>query len=202
MAVFQDAFTGGFQLSWTPITGGLSVVADRVRVTTVNVSSYSRADHDVGSADMYAKVVIPTLANTGTGTPRTVGVCARCDAAGAVTFYHARLNFSATLGYLYQLYQVVTGTFTQLGSNVVVTPSFPETLQLDCSGSLITLRRNTEGIIALTNTVIPTGSRGGIRLFDVDDAANAEGDSFETGDLVLPVPGVGPQGGSRATRSR
>ena len=180
-----DSTTLGPDLSWTEISNDLQVVSNRARCVNLNVNSYARADAAVAGSDMYARMTVTTFPATGAGTTnRAAGVCARCDASGAVTFYMARVIHLLASGFNYQLFKLVAAAPTQLGSNVPVTLSLPEVIQIECLGSTIICRRNGVSVIAANDTAIPTGLRGGIRLFEFENVANTEIDSFEVGDVA------------------
>lgn len=184
-----DSTTLGPTLTWTEVAGNLQTVSNQVRCVTANVSSYARADADVATVDHYVELNVVTLLDDSNASARSIGVCCRCISTAVSTFYHLRtIHLSAGTRVL-QLYKFVTGSATQLGSNVAITLSLPSRLRVQASGSSIAGSGNggATTVGPSTDTAITTNTRGGIRVFDALVVSDCEGDAFEVGDLAAPA---------------
>ncbi len=125
--------------------------------STVNTAVY-RYNSAPPSAD-YEVAVDLYIVDTDTSTDS--GVIARASSS-AQTFYMARYK----PGTGFQLYKIVTGTTTQLGSNYSATYTAGQTvrLRLRCNGSAIEVYRDAEGspLISATDTAITAAGYPGL----------------------------------------
>ena len=169
MAQFaSDVFTGteGTELStysgsWTKITGttgNMEIASNRLRQSSTTSAGYYHsgtpvsADYSV-SCDLYNP--------SGGASLNATGVVGRCSTS-ATTFYHARSNIDNL-----QLYKCITGTFTQLGSNVTksISSSTSYGLVLEMVGTTIKVYWNGSGSASITQTdsSITAAGKSGIR---------------------------------------
>lgn len=189
-AAFADGFAGdgdvpGADLNFTEVSGDFDRVGGRLRLGTASTGTrrYARAEHDVASVDMLARLVVPTLATPSTGTNRA-GPCCRF-AAAATTCYQAELLKGTTdvTTANQQLGRTVAGTFTIIGSaTLIVTPALPHTIECKANGSTIKGFRDGVEIHSGTDTNITTGTRGGIIM--QGSVGGAEVDDFFTREIA------------------
>ena len=155
--------------SWTETAGDIDIVSNEALIQATEASA--RAESDLSSDDHYAQVVITEHAND-------PGVNCRFNPAASNTYYHWRLEGDP--GNNLQLFQRVTGTFTQEGSDVVDSSSAPYTLKVSADGS--TIKGYIGGVekISETNVNITGYLRTGIRGNGIGDTYN----DFEAADLA------------------
>jgi hypothetical protein len=117
----------------------------------------------------------------------TVGPICRKDSTATLTFYAMRLARTASGGVYTandaQLFKFVSGTATQLGSDVSVTPSLPDPLKIYASGS--TIKSYYDGVErhSQTDSAISSGLRCGLRLV-VGNGVAWRGDDWNAADLA------------------
>lgn len=155
--------------------------------TSATISILHRYDSDVSSTDHECSVSwVSDSFNLASGNG-TVGTLVRKDSSSTLTFYTGRLNRTGN-GTSYtannsQLFKFVSGTPTQLGSDVSVTPSLPDPIKTYCSGS--TIKNYYDGVEkhSQTDTAITSGVRGGIRCNTLSGVA-WRGDDWSIADLA------------------
>lgn len=143
-------------------TGTAQIAANRVRANSTTNSAYihsgvpASADYSV-SCDQWM-----TEADGG-GNGINVAVCARMDAA-ANTLYMARYLGGTTDAW--QLYKIVAGTATLLGSSAAATlAATAYALKLEVIGSAIKVyvSGGTTAVISVTDTAVTAAGKAGIR---------------------------------------
>lgn len=170
--------------SWSELgTGRLDIVSLAAKHAFQGSQSVNRADSDLSSADHYAQW---SQTIRGGGSTTGGGPMVRKDSSSTLTYYHMRLMGSGSDNV--ELYKVVAGTFTQLGSDTSVAVSLPDPLRLTCSGSSIKATYDGVDKITQTDTAIASGTRCGIRSQE-SSASFASFDDFEAGDVT---PSGGP----------
>lgn len=177
--------SGGW--SWSDLAGDWQIVSNEARANSTNTQDAARADSDLSSSDVSAVTQITRLIGPGSGVSRNAtGPMARKDSSATLTYYHCRLAIG-TSNVVAQLYKVVGGAFTQLGSDVTVTYSAPDEITLECNGSSIAMIRGGSSIISMTDTAISSGVRTGMRAFNSTGMAAADRcmvDNFSAEDLI------------------
>lgn len=166
--------TLGPDLTWTETTGDLDVVSNRAQSTAS--FSEARAEHDVGSADMYAEVVC--YLNGGTTSNDNCRVLVRFDAS-ARTHYGLLIRTASTGGNHLQIYKRTSGAFASLLEGVGSAMVDGDVLRFEVSGTSLVGKVNGATVISTTDSSISTGSRGGIAT----QLTNVQIDNFEVGAL-------------------
>lgn len=203
-AVYVELFGGtgagmGADLTWTESEGGLKRVGDDLRVETVGTAGRGRAEHDTDSSNTRTFLEIVTWAST-TNT-RDAMVFGRMTSSSLTDGYGVRrIEFSGSGGTLLQFQKVVSGSFSNLASQQVVTSVLNpnERIQVECEGSTIRgyLGRTTGGEVhsnptlyfTVTDTSIATGTRGGVRMRTTNSETILECDNFDHRDFVGTPP--------------
>lgn len=140
------------------------------------LDSVARADADLSSANHAVQASV--TAQVATSNP---GVLARFSASVSNTYYMWR---DSNDGNVQQLFKRVTGTFTQIGSNVAGTPAPPFTLRLTVSGSSLEGLLDGVSKITQTDTAITGNVRTGLR----DNVLGTKLDNFSADDLAVAAP--------------
>jgi hypothetical protein len=177
---------GGLGANWTTTT---SEVAPSIISNECDFSA-----NDTGARytaiswpnDQYAQVTIGSVVSPVVG--EGVGVACRI-ASAAKTHYLIQGNTNET-----RLYKVVSGAFTQLGSDGVAVAA-ADVLRLICNGSSISVTKNGSIIIGpVTDTEITAGDAG--LWGSNNEATHPTADNFEGGDFAagvfIPIIGRGP----------
>lgn len=147
--------------SWNELSGtGWEINTNRARHSADGSSSFARADTDLSGADHYCEMVF----DNDSGAVSASGPCVRKDSTATLTFYHGRFNYTGTAAY--QLFRVVAGTLTQIGSNSAGTITGGDTVRLTANGSTISVAKNGSDLISQTDTNITGNTRIGMRAFD------------------------------------
>lgn len=180
----SDSSTIGNQLTWTEVTGNAQRVSNKVRCTSSGSIDGCRAEFDLGSANMYAKVTVATL--TSVANFNYVATRARY-AAAADTHYHFEVGFAGAINDT-AVYKWVTGSSTVIAGDIVTAhPARPFPIIVGCQGSSIKCWKNTgrdaTPFFSNTDTTITTGTRGGLMVYNDDGVTTAEADDFEAGTL-------------------
>lgn len=116
-----------------------------------------RADVALTNDDNYAQITVVTR-----GTGDGCGVYCRASTGTNPSYYIAYLPEASNN---VQLYKNTGGaSFTQLGSNVAVTVSLPQTLRVQAIGTTIKVFWDGVEKISVTDSAITTGTRTGIRI--------------------------------------
>lgn len=170
----QNGYTGNLIIG----TGGTYAISN----DNINPGAYQHsgtpasADYEV-SADIKRE--------SGTTTPRHIGVCARM-VAGATTLYWAM--YSHTDGNI-RLFKKVAGAQTQLGSSYTYTNAgVAARLLLSVVGSSISVKLNGATIIGpVTDTSIAAAGKAGIYLYNTRETGVADSgslDNFSADDIA------------------
>ncbi len=198
MAFASDTFTGSdgttlasHNANWVRHSGSSAS-------TEVKLFSNTARKQDAAGSCVYYRSESPSSAdyevsaditNDGGGSGDAAGVLGRCSTS-ASTWYMARLNSGN-----FQLFKFVSGTATQLGSNV--TTGYPTTgntsnIKLSMSGSSIDMYANGGGspIISQTDSAISAAGQAGLRFgFGGSDSTDdLRADNFDASD---PASGGG-----------
>lgn len=174
-----NSTTLGPTLTWTEVIGNAEVFSNKWRNVTNNSDLYTRAEHDCGSADMYAQAKVD-YTSSGSWI-----LCARYSSS-AQTFYMAVGNNQSSEGAL--LIRVVAGSETQLGSYATVATSegVQYLYRIECNGSQIRVLVDGAEVINQTDpSPIATGQRGGLGAFA--PATQIRWDDYEHGSLGSPT---------------
>lgn len=169
--------------SWTEQEDpdGLEILNNQARLSTTGDKT-ARADSDLDSDDHYGQILI--AARTIVSALAGHGPTAR-HSASALTFYlfHVQSNDANE-----KLYKRVTGTFTALTADASITQSIPDTMRIDCDGSILTGDYNGVDIFGnVTDTAITGNLRCGF-YGGITGASNTiDIDDFEAADLAVAV---------------
>lgn len=174
--------------SWSEVqNSGHSIASNTAESAgALDQDKASRADSDLSTADHYSQVDVVTLPQPTTNNRAIHGGADVRFAAAATTFYRSHLvRWDAGAGANKQehwLWKMVAGTATQLGTQVSVTISLPDTIKTQSVGSTITTYFNGVQSQSLTDTAITGNLRTGISGFNRD--ANYQLDAFSATDVV------------------
>lgn len=178
---FSEPFTTSLALTWSTVAGGAISVTGGTQGTLSGGSAQVRAEHDVGSADMFTQV---NWTAGGASVDSTMGVI-------------TRFSSSANTGYLFEVddftnfwtfSKVVAGTFTQLGSGSL-SPGKPILLRLESQGTSHKLYAAGSLITTISDASITTGQRGGLVSYN-PASGGIVFDDFSTGTLAGGGPSV------------
>lgn len=185
MTTYLEPFTTSLALTWSTVAGGALSVSGGSQGTLSGADTRVRAEHDVGSTDMFTQV---TWVSGGTDTDRTLSVMARC-ASGADTAYILEANSAMSR---WQLLKVVAGSFTSVsGGTVSRTITLPITVRLECQGTAQRCYLDSTLVGTYGDTDITTGQRGGIAAYNpggtqlIDDFST--GALSDGGSLRIPI---------------
>jgi hypothetical protein len=159
-------------LTWSQ-EGNFSVISNQLGQSTIGAPDVARAQHDAATSNTYAQIVAHTLNST---SYHQVGAAVRVS-TDLQTYY---LMVHSGNGE-WALMSVVAGVFTSLDSGTQ-TPSLPETIKVEAIGSNIRGYINGVQVGSATDTSIPTGTRGGVFIYNSDFVAGTRADDFEFGD--------------------
>ena len=149
-------------LTWTELQSDTDIVSN-VAVSQAGsaTTSTARADSDLSTDDHYSQAILNRVGGS-SGNGQDYGTIVRKDDTTTITFYHGRIGTTAAPDVL-QLFKLVTGTSTQLGSNVEQAASLPDTVKTQADGSTITFYFNDVEKFNETDTAITGNLRTGIR---------------------------------------
>lgn len=175
----SDSFTGSdstelsaYDANWVAhsASGGrtASIKSNQANSDSFGETVYYRSESPA-SADYYVASDVYVNANSAPATSGSAAVLGRVD-SGANTWYLLQLDDSANE---YSLYKRVSGSWTQLGSSVGVTPTVGVTYQikLEMIGTAIKayLAGSGSASISVTDSSISSAGKAGFRF---DAAAN------------------------------
>lgn len=176
--------------AWTQLPWDAArVVSNKARLDGTSSTLFARANSDLAGADHYAQIEF-TEGGTG-GATRWYGVMARKDSSTTHTYYVAFIKNSSHVA----LYKSVTGSLTQLGSDVSITFSAGAVLKLSCNGSTISVDYAGVNKISQSDSSITSGTRCGLVASNSSSGITVypEGDNFEAGDLGGGAPALIPK---------
>lgn len=175
---FNRANSGTLGANWTGTTGAaarFSIVSNQAKNngTTITLDSYTGTS---APANQYSKITLKTILGVSDEGP---GPAVRVSTA-AVTAYFAQCNTVEI-----KLYKVVSGSFTQLGSDAAAAAN-NDVVEIDANGTSITVKKNGSTVIGpITDSAISTGNWG---LWCAGPAASAVAfDDWEGGDFTSAV---------------
>lgn len=128
----------------------------------------------IGSANQYVQVK-----TSGADGSVAINVLARGTYSPSQTFYLVQQGTSTI-----NMYKRVSGSWTQLGSNVSSTFTQNAILKITCNGSSIIGTYNGNDLITQTDTAISAEGKPGLRT----SGAGGYADDFECGDLEAAPP--------------
>jgi len=193
-----DSTTLGPDQTWTEVLGNLQVASNACNVVSAGVAECAgRVESDLSGTDMYCQ---GDLAVGTTNTSRYAGPSARY-ASGADTCYQARQLGGASGSGTFQLFKVIAGTSTALGSGS--SRAQLATKRLECSGTSIAIFSAGSLIETVVDTAIDGattgGRRAGLRFRDINTGFTY--DAWEAGDLAaVGQPTIRRFGGFRTIR--
>ena len=169
-----DSGTLGPQLTWSELIGDQRIESNKARGGSANsADAMAQAVSDLSSTDMYVQCETQISLSELDNAP-----AARCQSGP--TAYLAIADQSGSNNRI-KLYKWVSGSYTQLGSNVNVTWANGDTLKCEANGSSISAYRNGSSQIGpITDTAISSGVRAGIWCYGVSVGYL---DNFEAADL-------------------
>lgn len=142
-----------------PISGAGSITIDNNRIHNTNDATLHVSYHSWSpvSADYLVSAAFVRRSTSGTD----IGICARLDAS-ANTYYLLRYNMTIPG---WQMYKVVAGVTTQLGSTVGQTLTVDQDYlaTLSVIGSTIVASVDGLAIISVTDTAITAAGHAGVR---------------------------------------
>ncbi len=178
--------TLGPDQTWTELAGDTDIVSNEAQ-SQDSGANLSRADADLSSDDHYAEFDYVG------GTPQAgnglfPGTIVRKDSTATQTYYHGRLRDDPDSGQdeieVYEVYKVITGSFTLLDELVISNISIPTTdsPRTEADGSTIQAL-NGVNIASATDGAITANLRAGMRLHDGGTNERIDIDNWEAGDL-------------------
>jgi hypothetical protein len=192
MSFATDTFTGtegtelhAYSADWTKVTGAtgsMEIASNRVRASSTTSAMYYHSATPP-STDYTVSCTVRCL--TGGGGSNAIGVLGRCS-TGAVTAYHARANDAGG----WQLYKIVSGSFTQLGStssqSYVGDTDYALTLKM--VGTTIELYALGGGspLISVTDSAISQVGKAGLRTYSSSTPTDTNGfalDDFDAAEV-------------------
>ena len=148
-----DSTTLGPDLTWTELSGNWETVSNRARSGTNNSAAQARAEHDLASADHLVKAPVNFAVVNGVG-----GVGARWSAS-AVTLYRAALDSAGRL----DITRIESGSGTDIASQSrTISAGVDYIVRIECNGSSIRARVDSDTWLSVTDTVITGNTRFGL----------------------------------------
>lgn len=165
-----DSATLGPDLAWTEysVNGGAPSSSDEFEVVSNacacdqarSVGSTAVEGSDLSSDDHYAQLSITAIASGATNVQ--IGPCCRHSSNGLEIYGARALQINDT----YEVFKIVSGTFTGLDSAAAITISAPQTAKVQASGSTLTAHYDGVQTHNFTDTAITTHTRAGIFAFN------------------------------------
>jgi hypothetical protein len=171
---FDRADANPLSGNWATITGlgALRLVSNQCKnASGTDADSGARRTDGPFPDDQYAQITIAS----GDSTP-DCGPLIRC-AAAAMTMYGVFRSDATT-----RLWQVIAGSFTQIGSSADGAWNNGDRVRLTATGTTIKVLHNEVEIISVTDAAIAAGSPG---LFVYEGATAV--DDFECTDYIVPM---------------
>lgn len=182
----SDAFTGTngtalttYSAAWTLNSGNFDIQSNALCANAADTECGAHRNDETFDADQYSEAVIGALA----GTVSWVGVAVRCATDGSENYYGFYGAGSAS-----QVFKVVSGTWTQIGSDF---PAFSpgDVVRLEVEGT--TLRAYIDGVQQgsdLTDSALSAGAAGVCGYSDATTSSLAswEGGNLGAGDVTAP----------------
>ena len=185
--LYQDLFTradGGLGANWTTTTGLVSpsIVSNEARNSGAAPAG-ARYTATSLPDDQYAEITVGSVVST--TSDEGVGPAARM-ASGSHSSYFAQTNTTQT-----RLYKVVSGAYTQLGSDAAACTS-GQTLRVTCNGTSISASINGSVVIGPVTDASLSSGDGGIWCTDPGGPgtiADAAGGDLSTTPTTTNVTG-------------
>lgn len=165
---FNRANAANLGANWSIPSGanGIPIVSNQITEGTFPAIEYYSAIS--WPNDQYVKLVLKTVS---TVNDSGVGPAARVSAGGNLYFGQATTSEI-------RMYSLVSSSYTQLGSDAGAAAT-SDVIQLDASGTSLTLRKNTSVIVGpVTDSALGSGNAG---IWNTDIACTA--DDWEGGDF-------------------
>ena len=173
-----DSTTLGPDLTWTEVQNDWGTVSNRATPQTNNSGSAARAEHDLSSGDHY----VESLVRYATSVSGVVGVAARFDSS-AQTYYRAALDSAGRL----DITRTVNGSNTDLASQSrSIAANTDYLIRLECDGSTIRARVDSDAWLSTTDTQITGNTRFGMAGYRTN--RDLLHDYINSADLYAPVP--------------
>lgn len=172
---------GGLGANWTTTTSeSVPVILSNEASADTSTGTYgSRYTGITWPNDQYAEAIIGSIVEN--VTDNGAGPACRI-ASGTQTHYFAQTNTVET-----RLYKVVSGTFTQLGTDGAACAT-GDTLRLECQGTSISVKKNGATIIGpVTDSAISAGDAG---IWIAFSSLNGKINSWAGGDFGGSFPGL------------
>ncbi len=167
---------------WDVVPGltNCQIVGNRVRSGVANTDDIESYNGVTWPDDQYAQLTVAVL----TGTDLQVGTAVRCSTTVASAYFgFAHTDTGGAMHY--QLWRVVSGTFTLLGTDPT-DPVVGDVVRTEAEGTTIRLQRNGTTLMQVTDTNLASG-RAGVAFYAAV-LANAEGDAWEGGNFATRSP--------------
>lgn len=209
MAQYSDNFnradSTNLGANWTEVNLDSQIVSNTLQAVTVAQQCRIRWTADFATDNNFGQVDSTNLAQATSNFP--AALC-RYDSAADSCYGFRRIGNAVLASYTAQLYKVVTGTVTLLGSPVTVARAAvgtSETLYVSASGSTLVGKINGTTQHTLTDTSLTTGKRGGASVRAGAAIADCTIDNYAGGDLLITgtggITGTGVWAGA-GTRTR
>lgn len=171
---YSEPFTTTLALTWSTMSGGSISVSGGTQGTLSGGAAQVRADHDVGSPDMFTQL---NWTGANASVDHTMGVCTRCSTSALTAYLFEIDDFTN----VWTFTKLVAGVYTQLGTGSY-SPTRPLAIRLESQGTTHRLYAGGVLLSTITDASITTGQRGGIVSYN-PTAASILFDDFSTGAL-------------------
>lgn len=171
---FSEPFTTSLALTWATVFGGAVSVTGGTQGTLSGTDTRVRAQHDVGTSDMFTQC---TWTSGGADADRTFGVATRYSSSADTCYVFEVNDFNNR----WQFYRFAAGTGVGISGFVSrsIAPSI--TLRLESQGSTHRCYLDGSLIQTFTDSTITTGQRGGLTGYQPSGILF---DNFSTGGLT------------------
>lgn len=172
-----DSTTLGPDLTWTEIANNWGTVSNRATPQSNNGGTAARAEHDLGSDNHYVEGPV----RYGASVSGVVGLAARFDSA-AQTYYRAALDSAGRL----DITRTVNGSNTDIASQSrTLSADIDYTIRVECNGSTIRARVDSDVWLSATDTQITGNTRFGMAGYRT--TRDLLHDNISAADLVVPI---------------
>ena len=164
--------------SWTEVEGTDFSISGNAMAGAHATQGTARAESSLSSADHYTQVEW-TVGTTGISG---IAPCTRFDpSANTMYFYLVRPDGSS------YLYKYITGSFTQIGTTGAISPSLPDTVRCDVSGTNLTGFFNGVSDRTGSDSSITSNLRTGV-YSQVGVTVNVKWDDYIATDGLIGIP--------------
>jgi hypothetical protein len=181
----STTISSGQNQPWTEVLNDMQVTGGVIAPVTLGDNCRARCEVDLATANNYAQQVIITW-TAPSASLNLFELCCRYSAAADTCYFGGYVHGAVGPVHRREIQRLAAGASTVILQEDGITQAVVgQTIRLEADGSTLRVRNNGVALTVATDTVITTGTRGGIMLRN-NEANRVQGDSFEMGDLAYP----------------